>query len=227
MPFAASFREVYHAIVGVIEGPELNFSCKRADDFFGGGHILEDILRGIGEAEIIIADVTTKNPNVFYELGVTHMVKDIEKVLILTQSMDDVPFDLRHLRCIVYEQSESGITQLQHRLVQSVQEISRASYRFSIHHGQSFKFGQQLLGAQQRFYHFEIPELWVGDKAARFHLQIFRHSLGHPIEMISERPHGIRCGNFIPFQDIPWKLKLDRVTKDEAYFSLIQNETGA
>jgi hypothetical protein len=221
MPFAQRFSAVYDAIVDALQGDELNFTCKRADDFFGGGHIMEDVLRSIAESEIIIADVTTKNPNVFYELGIAHIVKDIEKVLIVTQSMDDVPFDVRQLRCIVYEQSDPGIAHLRHQLVKSVQEISKASFRFSVADHKSFKFGQRLLGAQQRFYHFEIPEVWVGIEAARFHIQVFRHSLGHPIEMISEKPYGIHPGDSIPFDDFPWKLKLDKVIQDMAYFSLI------
>lgn len=44
------------------------------------GHILADILRGIREAEIVIADLSDRNPNVFYELGIAHMVKNAGEV---------------------------------------------------------------------------------------------------------------------------------------------------
>jgi hypothetical protein len=67
MPFAAQFDEVYETIVEAIQGPELYFVCSRADELFGGGHLLEDILCLISTAEVVIADVTQRNPNVFYE----------------------------------------------------------------------------------------------------------------------------------------------------------------
>ena len=132
MPFAEAFQQVYDTIKQSLEGDEVNLHCTRADEIFGGGHIIEDILRCIGEAEIVIADVTGKNPNVFYELGIAHMVKDLDKVLILTQTMGDVPIDLRHFRCIKYEHSQVGLRQLQTELLQHVKHISSGSYRFSV-----------------------------------------------------------------------------------------------
>src|SRR5689334_13299608 len=95
MPFARDFMEVYDAISRAIEGQELDRTCYRADEIFGGGHVIEDILANIAEAELIIADVTSRNPNVFYELGIAHMVKDVRNVIIITQAMADVPFDLQ------------------------------------------------------------------------------------------------------------------------------------
>ena len=79
MPFANEFLEVYESIREVIEGYELNFVCLRADDLLGGGYIMDDVLRGIGEAEIVIADLTGRNPNVFYELGIAHIRGTIKK----------------------------------------------------------------------------------------------------------------------------------------------------
>ncbi len=70
MPFAQEFTEVYDKIVEALEDPQLAFSCKRADEIFGSGHIIKDILKLIAESEIIIADLTSRNPNVFYELGI-------------------------------------------------------------------------------------------------------------------------------------------------------------
>ena len=45
MPFADRFEEVYATVAETLEGPELNFRCVRADELFGGGHIIEDILK--------------------------------------------------------------------------------------------------------------------------------------------------------------------------------------
>ena len=69
----------------------------------------------------MIADVTGRNPNVFYELGIAHTVKDF--CVILTQNIEDVPFDLRHLHCIIYENSVSGADKLKGDLSKAVLAI--------------------------------------------------------------------------------------------------------
>ena len=80
MPFAPELKPVFETICAVIETEPWNFVCRRAGDFFAGGHILADILQGIREAEIVIADLSDRNPNVFYELGIAHMVKNAGEV---------------------------------------------------------------------------------------------------------------------------------------------------
>ncbi len=105
MPFAEELTEIFGTIRDAVESNELNLICLRAKDLSGGGYILDDILKGIDESEVVIADLTSNNPNVFYELGIAHTRKDVEKVILLTQDMEAVPFDLRPFRCIVYKQS--------------------------------------------------------------------------------------------------------------------------
>lgn len=223
MPFNDAFRPVYDTIIQCAD--TVQFSASRADDVFAGGHIIEDILRGIGEAEVVIADVTGKNPNVFYELGIAHMVKDIQNVLILTQTMDDVPFDLRHLRCIVYQRNDSGLRVLNSRLSQSLREISAKLFRFSVRQGQEYKFPKRLLGADRAFYDFDIPEVWTGGDAAKFRLRVFRHVIGQPVESVWNGAHGLSIGQSIPMMPFPGSLTLDRVVNDMAHFSL--NSAGA
>ena len=124
MPFAPNFTEVYEVIKTAIEGPELGFSCDRADQLFGGGHIISDILRCLAASEIVIADLTTKNANVFYELGIAHTVKDMQKVLILSQDINDVPFDLRHLRYIRYLPNQEGLSVLSRAVESRLQTLT-------------------------------------------------------------------------------------------------------
>src|SRR5439155_20198182 len=85
--------------------------CSRADDLPIGRSILERILTGIRSAELIIADLTGKNANVFYELGLAHT--QTKNVLLLTQDANDVPFDLRGLFCHTYSvHSDRGLKDL-------------------------------------------------------------------------------------------------------------------
>ena len=63
---------------------------------------MEDIWELINKSRIIVADVTGKNANVFYELGISHTIgKDY---IVLTQNELDVPFDLKHRRYFKYTQ---------------------------------------------------------------------------------------------------------------------------
>jgi hypothetical protein len=77
----------------------------RADaEIFGTGKIMDQIWRGIRAAKVLIAELTTKNPNVFYELGLAHALE--KPVVLVSSNQEDVPFDLRHIRVILYDQTD-------------------------------------------------------------------------------------------------------------------------
>jgi hypothetical protein len=118
MPFKTDLNPVYtDHIKKVLEALEM--TCRRADDIFSNAPIIEDIWESINQARIIIADLTGKNPNVFYEVGIAHVIG--KPVVLITQSMDDLPFDLRHLRNIVYEYTPRGMNQFEAKLKNTVQ----------------------------------------------------------------------------------------------------------
>jgi hypothetical protein len=73
----------------------------RADDLYRPSAIVQDIWTAVKSSRVMLADLTDKNPNVFYELGLAHAVD--KPVVLISQSMEDVPFDLRALRVITYE----------------------------------------------------------------------------------------------------------------------------
>jgi hypothetical protein len=120
MPFADEFKEIYEDIIKPLV-ENIGLKCIRADEVFSTGPIMEDILKMIAIARIVIADVTGRNANVFYELGISHTVKN--DVIIITQSMDDVPFDLRHLRCIHYSNTLRGSQDLKSLLQGTIEAI--------------------------------------------------------------------------------------------------------
>ena len=57
----------------------------------------------------------------FYETGIAHTVG--KEVKLITQSMDDVPFDLKHLRCIVYEYTPRGMATLEQNLKSTILNV--------------------------------------------------------------------------------------------------------
>jgi len=115
MPFDEAYRQTYdQAIKAGIE--ECGLRCLRADDIYSTGPILVDIMRRICEATVVVADLTDRNPNVLYEVGLAHVAKRNERVVLLSRRQDDIPFDLRHLRLILYEDGLVGMRKLKEDL---------------------------------------------------------------------------------------------------------------
>lgn len=116
-PFNTIYTDHIKPSIESIEG----LSCLRADDIYDNRPIIEDIWRCTNEARILISELTGRNANVFYETGIAHTIG--KEVILITQSMDDVPFDLKHLRCIVYEYTPRGIQNLEDNLKSTVLNI--------------------------------------------------------------------------------------------------------
>jgi hypothetical protein len=128
MPFSSEFKEIYtDCIQPTIE--EHGIKCFRADDIFHNQPIVEVIWQNINRAAVIVADLTSRNPNVFYEVGIAHTLG--KEVVLLSQSLDDVPFDLRHLNVITYKWTPGGAQKLKLALGTTVKSIlSRERYTY-------------------------------------------------------------------------------------------------
>lgn len=99
LPFQDLFLEVYEGAVGPA-ATSLGLRSLHAGEIFGNREVVEDIWDSICSARLLVVDVTGRNPNVFYELGICHTLG--KECIIITQSKDDVPFDIRHRRFIEY-----------------------------------------------------------------------------------------------------------------------------
>ncbi|MBN2881424.1 hypothetical protein JXM83_05225 [Candidatus Woesearchaeota archaeon] len=122
MPFGEPYDEIYHEIIKEVLD-ENNYTTKRADEIYGSKPIMEDIIKGIVSSEIIIADLTDKNPNVFYELGISHTIKENDNVILLSQRIDDVPFDIRPYRILIYKPTITGAKALKKQLDKTLKEF--------------------------------------------------------------------------------------------------------
>ena len=100
MPFDAAFHDIYKfGIKGAAD--DVGAYAERLDEQVFMEGILERIFNQISKADVVVADMTGRNPNVFYEVGYAHALGKI--VLLLTQDADDIPFDLKHRQHIVYD----------------------------------------------------------------------------------------------------------------------------
>ena len=96
-PFNDDFLALYEELKRVF-GEEYEFT--NAGDLDNQQNILQDIVDGIHQAQVIIADLTGLNANVFYELGLAHAMN--KKVIIITQDIGELPFDIKSYRANEY-----------------------------------------------------------------------------------------------------------------------------
>lgn len=122
MPFKEPFISIYNNhIKPTLE--KAGFEIMIASDIFTPTPIIDDIWEHINKANLIVADVTGKNPNVFYELGIAHALS--KYVVIVTQNADDVPFDLKHLRYFPYANNSDGLSILRSALDNVVRSLRK------------------------------------------------------------------------------------------------------
>ena len=101
MPFARPHGDYYSTIYEPAI-TKAGLRPVRADnDIFGAGKIMDQVWSGITSAKVLVAELTTKNANVFYELGLAHALK--KPVVLVSSNEEDVPFDLHHIRVIYYD----------------------------------------------------------------------------------------------------------------------------
>ncbi len=112
MPFAAEFRPVYAAMKRCCESHQLR--CLRADDIWADSTIIQDVFALLFVSRIVIVDFSGKNSNVMYETGIAHTLG--KHVVPITQSIDDVPFDLRSHRVLKYLPNQQGMKRLEEQL---------------------------------------------------------------------------------------------------------------
>jgi hypothetical protein len=106
--FSSPYEELYKDVIGPVS-KNFGLEAYHAGEVFGPGVILDDIVRGIQEAKIVIAEITAPNENVFYELGYAHALK--KPTILLADRTDrtkKLPFDISGYRCLFYENSISG-----------------------------------------------------------------------------------------------------------------------
>lgn len=76
--------------------------------------IIHEVWSLIYNATTVIAECSTLNPNVFYEIGIAHTLG--RHVILLTQDLKELPFDLQHLKTIEYSPDPAGLAALGDRL---------------------------------------------------------------------------------------------------------------
>ncbi len=124
MPFGGWFDDYYESIYcPAIESAGLK-PC-RPDDLYRPSTIVTDIWSYTQTSKLVLADLSGKNPNVFYELGLAHALA--KPAILVAEAIDDVPFDLRALRVLEYNKNQPRWGEiLQEKISNAIREVIQA-----------------------------------------------------------------------------------------------------
>ncbi|MBN7777405.1 hypothetical protein JYP49_10790 [Nitratireductor aquimarinus] len=115
-PFHPSEKRTYSAIVEALS--EFGIRVVRGDEESAQGDILSHIIRKMLSARLVIANVSTRNPNVMYELGIAHALgKD---VVMIANSDAEMPFDVNSRRILFYSNHAELVEKLRRELARQV-----------------------------------------------------------------------------------------------------------
>ena len=119
MPFKSEFDPVYEAIKRACSA--LRIEARRVDEIYTPTRIIDDVFSTIAQGRLVICDLTDRNANVLYETGLAHALN--KEVIMITQNIDDVPFDLSQFRVLKYLLNQEGLI----RLTEDLQQTIRAT----------------------------------------------------------------------------------------------------
>jgi hypothetical protein len=118
MPFGG-FSEVYDAIKAACASTSLE--AKRADEMWGHSIFMRDIMELVNHSAVVVCDLTGRNPNVFYEMGLAHAWG--RPVIPITQNKEDIPSDLQAHRYLTYLNNSEGRKILSEQLAERLATI--------------------------------------------------------------------------------------------------------
>ncbi len=127
MAFDPEFEAIYSDLIRP-SLEQVGYDVSRADSLMNQQNILKDIVRQIDRSDLIIAELTALNANVFYELGIAHALR--KRTILLTQSVEDLPFDLRSYRVVVYSTRFDEIGKLAESIVSIAEKAKTNSIDF-------------------------------------------------------------------------------------------------
>jgi hypothetical protein len=114
MPFEASFADIDRIIGEAARLCDLQY--VRSDRRLLPGSVMGQVVRDIRAAAIIVADITGNNPNVFYELGIAHLIKGSDRVVLITQAVAKSPYDVNEFQQFTYMHTDEGREELRRTL---------------------------------------------------------------------------------------------------------------
>lgn len=122
MQFTPPYNELFSEVIAPV-CQDLGLIAVRADETYGTGLIIADIVRDITEAKVIIAEITPANPNVYYEVGYAHALN--KPTILIAEKPTQLPFDVSPFRVLFYENTIGGKTKIEAGLRKHLEAIQR------------------------------------------------------------------------------------------------------
>jgi len=129
MPFSSTkscaeekWTEIFEYIIKpAVEGSGLGYACERS--VAERENIIKGILDALNQANVVVADLTDSNPNVFYELGVRHTLTN--RTILIAQGKEHIPFDLRPYPIALYSESPAKIAEFKKEIKKKLEDIEK------------------------------------------------------------------------------------------------------
>ncbi len=125
MPFHGAFDDLHNEVIRKVCA-SIELEAIRADENAGPGLVVADIAQQIRDAQVVIADVTEPNCNVYYEIGYAHALN--KPTILLAQHGTKLPFDVSPFRTLFYQNTIGGKTKLETSLKQHLEIVLREWY---------------------------------------------------------------------------------------------------
>lgn len=117
-----------HIIKPVCE--KCGFAAQRVDEFNTSNSITQEILDALNDYDLVIADLTGHNPNVFFEIG--YRTKSQKPIIHLKRKDETIPFDVSSIRTFEYDLTDLDmVTATKDRLEQVIRNFKYDEYKES------------------------------------------------------------------------------------------------
>ena len=136
MDFGDEFTSIYDDLYkATLEN--IGYAVSRSDTQYQGSSIMARIVIDIEQSDLLIADLTGTNPNVYYELGLAHAMG--KPTVLFMQNLEELPFDLRPYHVIQYSTRYNEFGKAQDRLRDIAQRFLDRDVEFSNPHADALK----------------------------------------------------------------------------------------
>jgi O-acetyl-ADP-ribose deacetylase (regulator of RNase III) len=187
--FDRVYRRLIKPAVESLEKRGIAIRCLRSDEVQQAGLIQERMLRYIYEADVAVVDLTTANPNVYYELGVRHALRDRVTVL-LRRRKTQIPFNIAGMTTIEYDLDPAAMARAKLDIAAFVQNGLFSGARDSLVHtvlrGLKVERGAAMI-AEGEVETFAVPESGgrtIGIVSGNLrNVNMFGELVEHPIDV--------------------------------------------
>ncbi|CAK1239921.1 Nucleoside 2-deoxyribosyltransferase (RCL) [Fructobacillus tropaeoli] len=123
---------------------KLEYEALRSDLINSSNSITDDMINQLKTSDLVIADVTGSNPNVMFEVGFRFSLGT--PMILISQSIKDLPFDIHGLRTMAYEQEAPDIENLQNKLTSMIDVFEQSENSSNKFNDDNYaeKLGQQM-----------------------------------------------------------------------------------